>query len=292
VPYSDIEFVRAALSARIRDRIGGPGIDEKREEYFNAPGERWFGPDAVIRRVHGDTSMFIGGLRALLLQSLHPLAMAGVDKHSDFRNDPWGRLQRTADFIAVTTFGPDEMATAMINRVKAVHATVVGTADDGRAYAASDPNLLRWVHVAEVDSFLRSFQTYGAGPLTPQEADQYVSEMGMISERLGATGLPQSVAELDAQIEAFRPELYSTPAARSVARYLVLTPPLPVAQRPIYGVIASASVALLPKWARMPLRLPYLPFTEKMLFKPGGVAITKALRWIVEPDQPGREKSV
>lgn len=287
----DIESVRAAISAHIRDRVAGPEAEAKRAAMFDAPGKRWFPEDAPIRRVHADTAMFIGGIRALLLQALHPLAMAGVDEHSDFRKDPWGRLQRTADFIAITTFAPEEMALSIIERVKAVHATVVGTAPDGRPYAASDPHLLRWVHVAEVDSFLQAYQTYGAGTLTPEEADSYVRDMASISERLGATGLPQTVAELEAQIEAFRPELYSTPAARSVSRYLVLNPPLPLKERPVYGAIASASVALLPKWSRMPLRLPYLPFTERMLVKPGGLIITKTLRWIVEPDRPDKRDS-
>ena len=287
--FPDVESVRAAVAAHIRGRVGGPDAEARRDAYLNSPGERWFAEGSPIQRVHLDTAMFIGGIRALLLQSLHPLAMAGVDQHSDFRKDPWGRLQRTAEFIAVTTLGPDDMATAMVNRVLAVHATVNGNADDGRAYSALDPHLLRWVHIAEADSFLRAYQTYGEGTLTPDEADEYVRQLGTVATKLGATDVPNTVSELDAQIEAFRPELYSTPAARAVSRYLVLTPPLPIAQRPVYGAIASAAVALLPKWSRLPLRLPYLPFTEKMLVKPGGLVITKALRWAVEPDQPTKK---
>src|SRR5256885_2577846 len=100
--------------------------------------------------------MFIGGIRALLLQSLHPLAMAAVAQHSDYKGDPWGRLQRTSYFLAVTTFGRTEDAMAAIARVRAVHARVTGFAADGRPYAASDPHLLTWVHIAEADSFLRA----------------------------------------------------------------------------------------------------------------------------------------
>ena len=102
--------------------------------------------------------MFIGGLSALLLQSLHPLAMAGVDQHSGFRGDPWGRLARTSHFLAVTTFGSAADAEAEIAQVRAVHRRVRGRAPDGRAYAASDPHLLSWVHVAEVEMFLRAYQ--------------------------------------------------------------------------------------------------------------------------------------
>ena len=117
--------------------------------------------------------MFIGGIRALLLQSLHPLAMAAVAQHSDYRGDPWGRLQRTSYFLAVTTFGQASDAREAIARVKAVHRHVTGTAPDGRPYAASDPHLLTWVHIAEADSFLRAHTRFGAEPL-----DQAGREIG------------------------------------------------------------------------------------------------------------------
>jgi uncharacterized protein (DUF2236 family) len=96
--------------------------------------------------------MFVGGVRALLLQSLHPLAMAGVAGHSGYRSDPWGRLARTSYFLAVTTFGPADDAQALVDRINEIHLRVRGRAIDGRPYAASDPHLLRWVHLAETDS--------------------------------------------------------------------------------------------------------------------------------------------
>src|SRR5699024_6142615 len=136
-----------------------------------APGERRFAPDDPICRVQGHAGMYAGGIRALLLQSLHPLAMAGVGEHSGFRGDPWGRLQRTSEFIAMTTFGPLEQAEKILDRINRVHTTVVGTARDGRPYDATDPHLLRWVHVAEIDSFLLAHQRYARTPLTPAEAD-------------------------------------------------------------------------------------------------------------------------
>ena len=105
--------------------------------------------------------MFVGGMRALLLQSLHPLAMAGVAEHSDYRHDPWGRLQRTADFLAATTFGPESEAERAVARVRAVHEHVQGVAADGRPYRANDPHLLRWVHLAELESFLVAYRRYG-----------------------------------------------------------------------------------------------------------------------------------
>jgi uncharacterized protein (DUF2236 family) len=132
----NLENVRVALAATLRERIIGDNAEEKSRSIMLADGPRWFSEDRPVRRVHSDASMFIGGIRALLLQSLHPLAMTGVAQHSDFRNDPWGRLQRTADFLAITTFGTAEMAEQIIARIHAVHETVVGTTREGVPYAA------------------------------------------------------------------------------------------------------------------------------------------------------------
>ncbi|MDD9204979.1 oxygenase MpaB family protein, partial [Georgenia sp. 10Sc9-8] len=132
--------------------------------------------------------------RALLLQSLHPLAMAAVADHSDFRTDVWGRLARTSTFIAETTFARVEDAEQAIAVVKAVHKHVHGTAPDGRAYRADDPHLLTWVHVAEIDSFLTAQQRYGARPLGPDEADLYVAQTAEVARRLGAERVPTTRA--------------------------------------------------------------------------------------------------
>src|SRR5690349_14140808 len=108
--------LRSRLGSELFQRVAGPDGAQRNAE-INAAGNRWFGEDRPIRRVHGDAAMFVGGLRALLLQSLHPLAMAGVAQHSDFRHDPWGRLQRTSYFLAVTTFGPEQEAERAVARV-------------------------------------------------------------------------------------------------------------------------------------------------------------------------------
>lgn len=278
--------MRQALADALQERVIGDNADEKRNAVMFAEGPRWFDEFRPIFRVHSDASMFIGGMRALLLQSLHPLAMAGVAQHSDYRNDPWGRLQRTADFLATTTFGPADLAEQTINRIKAVHKTVVGTASDGRAYSASDPHLLRWVHVAEVDSFLSAHQTYGAHPLTNEEADQYVADMAVIAHKLGVTAPPTSVRGLRDQLAMFRPELKSTTESRDVSRYLLLEPPLDVAARIPYSLIAAAAVAILPAWARADLRLPYLPITERAIFRPIGNVIASTIRWATSINAP------
>lgn len=273
--------VRAWLATRVRTGVvGSPeAAAARRAELFDAPGDRWFEPGSPITRVHADSSMFVGGLRALLLQSLHPLAMAGVAEHSDYRHDPWGRLQRTADFLAATTFGPVHEAERAVARVHAVHERVVGVAPDGRPYAANDPHLLRWVHLAEIDSFLTAHDRYGAEPLDNAGRDEYVRQTARVARALGVPAPPESVRALRDQLRAMRPELASSPAAREAARYLLLHPPMPIAARPVYGVIAATAVALLPRWARRPLRLPYLPVAEAVVVRPGGELLTRSLRW-------------
>jgi len=274
---------RARLGELIFARVAGDEGSARRERIHGAEGPRRFGPDSAIARVHGDASMFVGGLRALLLQSLHPLAMAAVDQHSGFRGDPWGRLQRTSHFLAVTTFGTEADADRMVRAVRRVHEKVTGTAPDGRQYAASDPHLLRWVHVAEVDSFLRAHDRYGAQPLDAAGRDQYVAEAAVVARALGATEVPGSVAELEECLTDYRPELASTAAARRTARYLLLTPPVPLPLRAPYGVLSSAAVGLLPRWARLPLRLPWLPVAEATVVRLGGETAVRTIRWAMTP---------
>lgn len=278
-PASTLDPMRTWVATRVRRAVTGRNGNVRHRDLFGIEGERWFDDDAVIRRVHADSAMFVGGLRALLLQSLHPLAMAGVAEHSDYRHDPWHRLQRTADFLAATTYGPADEAERAIARVHTVHERVVGVAPDGRSYAANDPHLLRWVHVAEVDSFLAAHQRYGETPLLPHERDEYVSDMAVIARALGVPAPPESERALRDQIRAFRPELEGTPAAREAARYMLLQPPMHPAIRPMYTVLGSAAVALLPRWARWPLRLPNLPIIEALAVRPAGEVLVRGLRW-------------
>lgn len=271
--------LRGWIAQQVRSRVAGPDAARRHAEFHSSTAEHWFADDAVIRRVHADSAMFVGGLRALLLQSLHPLAMAGVADHSDYRADPWGRLQRTAHFLAATTFGSVQQAEEAIARVRSVHDHVVGVAPDGRPYRANDPHLLRWVHVVEVDSFLTAYARYGAEPISDAEADEYVAQMAVIARALGVPGPPESVRSLADQLRSFRRELHGTRAARDVARYLLWRPPVPVAAQPAYGILAAAAVAMLPLSARRPLRLPWFPVAEAVAIRPAGDALTRTIRW-------------
>ncbi len=231
--------------------------------------------------------MWVGGLRALLLQSLHPLTMAGVAGHSGYRGDPWGRLERTSTFLAYTTFGAADDAQAMIDRIRAVHERVRGKAPDGREYRASDPHLLTWVHIAEADSFLTAHQRYGARPLSALEADEYVSQAARVAVALGATDVPTTTAELAAALDRYRPELAATEAARDTAHFLLHEPPLPWTARVPYALIAAGGVALMPAWARQELGIDSR--WVRGVGGPGGALATKAVRWGLSaalPDYP------
>jgi uncharacterized protein (DUF2236 family) len=272
-----VESLRTALAGAVRSRVAG---DPSGARIFSGPGPRWFPADAAIRTVHGDAAMFVGGLRALVLQALHPLAMAGVAGHSGYRGDPWGRLQRTSRFLAATTFGPIDVAERTVAKVRAVHRSVHGTAPDGRPYRADDPHLLRWVHVAEVDSFLRAHRRFGDRPLSAQQADEYVAEVGFVSAKLGVIDPPQSVRELKTVLAAYRPELRGTPEARDTARFLLFNPPVPLLARPAYGLISAAAVAMLPGWARGMLHLPPpVPIADEVVGRLAGELATRAFRW-------------
>jgi uncharacterized protein (DUF2236 family) len=275
--------LRSWLAGEVFQRVAGPE-GAQRHAQITAAGDRWFAEDRPIRRVHGDAAMFVGGLRALLLQSLHPLVMAGVAQHSDYRDDPWGRLQRTSFFVAVTTFGPAHEAERAIARVRAVHRRVCGTTVDGRAYAASDPHLLRWVHLAEVDSFLAAYQRYGVtGRLRQSERDAYVADTSLVATKLGISGPPRTEAQLRDQLGHYRPELTGTAEAREAARFLLMPRPLPVAARLPYTALAAAAVGLLPVWARWPLRLPYLPAAEATVGRLAGRGVVAGINWAMTP---------
>jgi uncharacterized protein (DUF2236 family) len=283
LPTSGLTAVRRRIGSGLFGLVAGPQGTVNRSRIHDTPGPRLFDRDRPIRRVHGDAAMFVGGLRALLLQSLHPLAMAAVAAHSGYRGDPWGRLQRTSTFLAVTTFGTETDARRAVDQVRAVHERVRGTASDGRPYRASDPHLLRWVHVAEVDSFLRCHQRYGAHPLDDAGCDEYVADAAVVAGALGVPDPPTNQAELAEQLAAYRPELHGTTEAREAARFLLFQAPLPLLAKPPYAVLAATAVGTLPPWARRPLRLPYLPVTEATAIRLAGHSLVSAIRWVMTP---------
>src|SRR3954452_24768336 len=194
--------MRERLGQALFERVGGPEGLKHRARIHGRPGPRWFAVGSPITQVHGDASMYVGGLRAVLLQTLQPQAMTAVAEHSGYRGDIWGRLARTSRFLAVTTFGTSDDAQQAVDIVRAIHDRVTGTMPDGTTYAASDPHLLMWVHVAEIQSFLLAHRSYGGRPLDQAGYDEYVAQAAEIARRLGVVDPPTNEADLHAAVDA------------------------------------------------------------------------------------------
>jgi len=271
--------VRERLGEALFLRVAGPEGSVHRARIHETPGPRWFAGDSAIARVHGDASMFVGGIRAVMLQTMHPTAMQAVAEHSGYRGDMWGRLARTSTFLAVTTFGTAEHAEQAVHAVRTIHHRITGTTPDGTPYTASDPHLLAWVHAAEVDSFLLAHQTYGAHPLDQAGRDEYVAQAGEVAARLGVVDPPRTEAGLRDLLEDFRPELRGTRAAREAVEFLIRQPPLPLPARPPYRVLVAAGIGLMPRWTREPLALPSYPVAERTVVRALGSAATRTIRW-------------
>jgi uncharacterized protein (DUF2236 family) len=211
-----------------------------------------FGPASVTWRVSADLASPVAGLRSLLMQALHPLAMAGVDQHSGWRRDPVGRLAATSAYLATVTFGERAMAEQAAARVRRIHEHVRGTdAVTGRRYAAGDPALLLWVHAALVQSSLAAGRAFGT-PLSAEDSDRYVAEMMVAAELVGVPRplVPASVAELERYVASVRPGLSCTPAARESMAYLLDPPGLDEEIAEFWRDVRDAAIAVLPQWAR------------------------------------------
>jgi uncharacterized protein (DUF2236 family) len=217
-----------------------------------------FGPESVSWRVHHDPAAVLGGIRALVLQSLHPEVMLGFYRVTGTREDPWGRLARTASYVNAITYGTEAEAEAAAARVRKVHA----------ALRLDEPEWLLWVHCGAVDSWLSGHRRAGA-PMTDAEADAFVEEQVTAARLIGCVvdDVPRTVAELDDYMTAIRPRLEVTPEAREAARGLLWPPMTARVQfltpaRPAWTTAAVTGFALLPRWARRMFALPGLPTTD------------------------------
>ena len=212
----------------------------------------FFGPASVTWRLSGDLARPVAGLRALMIQALHPLAMAGVDQHSDWRQDPVGRLAATSAYLATVSFGDRAAAERVAARVRRIHEHISGVDTvTGRPYEASDPALLLWVHAALVESNLAAGRLFGM-PLSAEDSDRYAAEMVIAAELVGVPRdlVPGSVAALDAYIASVRPQLRCTPAARESMAYVLDPPGLDTDLAEIWADIREGVLASLPDWAR------------------------------------------
>lgn len=274
-----MEFLRRRIEAQV---LSLSGIVLGQIDFSQPKGDPGlFGPEAVCWQVHGDfTSMMVGGISALLLQALHPLALAGVWDHSNFREDLIGRLRRTGQFISGTTFGSRRDADWLIEKVRTIHLQVVGTAPDGRPYAASDPALLTWVHVAEVSSFLAAHLRYRNPQLSGADQDRYYAEVALIAERLGAENVPKSRAEVVAYLAAIRPQLLCDERSREILRILLAAPAPSTLAVPVGKLLMQAGIDLLPDWAQTMLEQ-HIGAARSRAIQAGVNSLAPALRWAV-----------
>ena len=256
----------------IRDAVGSLfSSDRFPEERYDEPlgDEGLFGTDSITWQVHADVSMFVGGIAALMLQALHPRAARIVAGSSRFREQPLHRLSRTGSFVAATTYAATPVAEAVIARVRAVHERIPG---------ASEPDLLTWVHVAEVTSFLAAYRRYRVLPMAGADVDRYYDETAVVAERLGATAVPRSRAEVRAYYAAVRPELGRSDASVELLDFLHR----PISRNPavarVHGLFVQAAEAQLPAWARAMHGIHQAPGIDRLVVRPATWTVLEGLR--------------
>jgi uncharacterized protein (DUF2236 family) len=241
-------LVRSRVVAGFRSIVSGDpnGTPPWVQELAHGDDAGYFGPGSAVWAVHADVATLVGGVRALLLQTLHPAAITGVDQHSTYRQDPLARLAGTSRWLTVTAFGDRAAADREAARVRGMHRQVKGTyrAADGveRGYRAGDDRLLSWVHATFTDSFVVAQQVFGA-PI-PGGPDRYVEEWATAGRLVGVSAPPRSVCELDELITGFTPELARTEAALRTLDFL-RRPPLPPAAQVGYAVLFAAAASTL-----------------------------------------------
>ena len=233
----------------------GPGPGGRPVDPADDGDPGWFGPDSVAWRVHSDPSLLVAGIAAFTLQALHPLAMAGVAEHSAFSEDFLGRTQRTGEFVQGVVFGSTARAERLCRMVRTVHEPVVGISPDGRPYAASDPELAEWVHLAEYLAIAAANRRFALHPMTRDELDRYIAEVAVVGEHTGVDDPPRSWDELLAALERHRPNLaVGEYAARGIA-FLDDPPIIPAPAKPLWRAVWAGASACLPPVALRLLRL-------------------------------------
>ncbi len=239
-------FALNAIGERVRAISGSSA---SLDDFASPEGDAGlFGPDSVAWRVHANfTVMMVGGLSSLIVQSLHPRALAAVWDHSDFRHKLKERLGRTAYFVAATTYGSQALALHAIRRVNTIHAHIRGSDLQGRAYVANEPELIRWVHLVEVTSFLAAYQHLAKQPLSQQDCDQYIAEMAQVGHLLGAVDLPLTYAATHAELLGFGDELRFDARAQEILQ-IIQAYPVDVFDKPWMALILTCAFDVMPVW--------------------------------------------
>lgn len=244
-----------------------------------------FGPDSVTWKVHANfTAMMVGGLSSLMVQSLHPRALSAVWDHSDFRNKLKQRLGRTAYFVAATTYGSQALARRAIDRVNSIHANIRGTDLQGQPYTANEPDLIRWVHLAEVSAFLTAYQHLSPSKLSDRACDQYVREMSQIGHLLGAVDLPVTWSSTQEQLSSHLRVLRFDERAQEIFR-LIENYPTDWLDKPFMQLTVKAALDVLPAWTRPLIDQQPRCALQVHMTKLALVAASEPIQWML--DQQG-----
>ena len=282
-----VDSARESVASGFRRMVSGDptGAPDWVQQLAHGTDEGYFGPGSAPWAVHGSLPSLVGGIRALLMQALHPGALAGVTQHSRYEQDALGRLAGTTQWLTVVTFGDTAAADRECARVRGMHRKVVGTyatEQGARPYAASDPDLLRWVHIAFTDSFLATHRVWG-GPI-PGGDDAYVREWAKAGELVGVVDPPRSVADLEQQLADYAPDLRGGEAALATVDFIRHVP-VPLAGRPAYAVLFAGAVSTMPPEHRRLLELPNLP---RSITKPAVGAILGGMSLALGPASPSQ----
>lgn len=281
-----LDLLRAKAAAGFRTIVSGEpdGTPEWVQQLAYGNDAGFFGPGSAAWAVHGSLPTLVGGVRSLLMQALHPGALAGVDEHSRYEEDPLGRLAGTTQWLTVVTFGDTAMAERECARVRGMHRKVKGeylnSSGETVPYSASDSDLLRWVHVAFTDSFLTTHLVWGGE--IPGGPDQYVREWAKAGELVGVENPPRSYDELKQQLRDFEPELCGGERAERTARF-VRNAPLPLPAKGPYGVLYAGAAATMTDAQRELLDVPKIPLT---VVKPAVSALLGSMGWVLGPTSP------
>ena len=276
--------LRSAIVGQVRQMMGTTKVQPLPPRPAGDDG--LFGPGTVAWAVHADfPAMMIGGVAALLMQMLHPAALAGVWDHSNFRRDMAGRLRRTAQFIAGTTFGGTAYAHQLIDRVRRIHDAVGGTLPDGTPYRANDPDVLLWVHATGARCFLDAYRRYRAPWLTVADQDRYFAETAVVARALGSAEPPLTRAGIDAYIEAMRPALKADARTAEVTRILMAHPAPNPLVAPLTGMMMEAGIDLLPGWAAT-MQGVGVSAPRRPLVRAGSGGMGVVLRWALSQPKP------
>ena len=272
-----MNFVKQQIAQRVRDMTH----TRQRPEVFLQPAgdPGLLGPDSSAWQVHAHfMAMMVGGIASLIVQALHPRALAGVWDHSSFRDDLGARLGRTAFFIASTTYGGRAMAEQAMERVQRIHRQVNGVDAQGQTYRADDPHLLAWVHLAECTSFMRAYDTHGRPALDAHGQDRYFADMALLGSAMGTGQVPANRAACERALLNYLPELRCDERTRYVLKRLDDYPTEPL-YRPLMKLVVRAAHHSLPAWVHPLLQQPKPSWAEGLWVRHALSQVSAPIQW-------------